>query len=291
MRDGEQEIGVIGIGLLGTAMASQLIAAGRNVLGFDIDNSRRTALENLGGHRATTVDQVFQQRAVIILSLPTSDIAREVLEAAGPSLRASQLLIDTTTGEPQAMADLGTWLAGRDVSYLDATIAGSSKQAAEGDVVGMVGGPETALARAEPLLRDFCRQVFHLGDWGAGARMKLVVNLVLGLNRAVLAEGLTLANTLGIDPTKTLEVLRAGVSYSKVMDTKGEKMIQRDFTVEARLAQHLKDVRLILEAAGDAGIQIPLSQLHEALLAKLANAGFADVDNSAIIEAFQPRGE
>lgn len=291
MSDREGEVGLIGIGLLGTAMANRLIAAGRDVLGYDVDASRRTALEQLGGRSAATADEVFQQRSIVILSLPTSDIAREVLDASSSYFATGQLIVDTTTGDPQAMASLGQWLAQREVAYLDATIAGSSKQAAAGDVVGMVGGPESALARCEPLLKDFCRQVFHLGDWGAGARMKLVVNLVLGLNRAVLAEGLTLANALDIDLTKTLEVLRAGVAYSKVMDTKGEKMIHRDFTVEARLAQHLKDVRLMLQASGDAGIQLPLSQLHEGLLAQLANSGFADVDNSAIIEAFQRRGE
>lgn len=287
MNDQDTNVGLIGIGLLGTAMAHRFLAAGRNVLGYDLDPARRGAFEQLGGKPAPTAAEVFKQRDVIVLSLPTSDIAREVLETVSQGSRQGQVIVDTTTGDPQTMANLGQWLAERNIDYLDATIAGSSRQAAAGEVVAMVGGPAQILQRCEFLLGDFCKQVFHLGDWGAGARMKLVLNLVLGLNRAVLAEGLNFAEALGMDPGRTLEVLRASVAYSGVMDTKGPKMIERDFSVEARLAQHLKDVRLMLAAAGEAGMKLPLSQVHEQLLATLATTGYADVDNSAIIEAFR----
>jgi len=287
MTNDRRDVGLIGIGLLGTAMATRFIAAGRNVLGFDVDARRREALEQLGGYSVENVSEVFQRRKTLVLSLPNSDIAREVLEAARQEFTAGLTILDTTTGDPQAMAHLGSWLAEHQVDYFDATIAGSSRQAAEGDVVGMVGGPGSLLAKCEEVLGDFCKQIFHLGDWGAGARMKLVVNLVLGLNRAVLAEGLTLAQAMGVDAQQALEVLSAGVAYSRVMDTKGPKMIRRDFSVEARVVQHLKDVRLMLATADEQSTSLPLSQLHEQLLAKLAAAGFGDVDNSAIIEAFQ----
>ncbi len=116
--------------------------------------------------------------------------------------------------------------------------------------------------------------------------MKLVVNLVLGLNRAVLAEGLALARALELDWSTCLEVLRAGAAYSAVMDTKGEKMITGDFTPQARLSQHLKDVRLMLEAAQRTGIELPLSNVHRSLLERAAAAGLGDLDNSAVLRAF-----
>jgi 3-hydroxyisobutyrate dehydrogenase-like beta-hydroxyacid dehydrogenase len=118
--------------------------------------------------------------------------------------------------------------------------------------------------------------------------MKLVVNLVLGLNRAALAEGLALAHHCGLDPTAALEVLRAGPAYSRMMDIKGAKMLAGDFTPQARLAQHLKDVRLILKLGEASGARLPLSTLHRALLEQLAAAGYHDADNSAIIRAFWP---
>jgi 3-hydroxyisobutyrate dehydrogenase-like beta-hydroxyacid dehydrogenase len=116
--------------------------------------------------------------------------------------------------------------------------------------------------------------------------MKLVLNLVLGLNRAVLAEGLCYAAAAGVDPAAALEILKAGPAYSRVMDTKGQKMLAGDFTAEARLSQHLKDVRLILESGARAGASLPLSSVHRALLEKAEAAGFGAADNSAVIKAF-----
>ena len=112
--------------------------------------------------------------------------------------------------------------------------------------------------------------------------MKLVTNLVLGLNRAALAEGLVLAEQLDLDGLQTLDVLRRSMAYSRIMDTKGEKMIAREFAPQARLSQHLKDVRLMLAASA---IPLPLSEAHRALLEKAEALGYGDSDNSAIIEA------
>ena len=116
--------------------------------------------------------------------------------------------------------------------------------------------------------------------------MKLVVNLVLGLNRAALAEGLALARWCDLDLGQCLRVLQAGAAYSRVMDTKGRKMIEQDFRPEARLSQHLKDVRLILALAEQVGARTPLSQLHRELLERAEAAGWGQDDNSAVIRLF-----
>ena len=117
--------------------------------------------------------------------------------------------------------------------------------------------------------------------------MKLVVNLVLGLNRAVLAEGLSFAQATGVAPAKALEVLKASPAYSTVMDTKGEKMLTGDFTPQARLRQHLKDVNLILESAAASAANTPLSEWHAETLQALVDQGHGDDDNSSIIRAFE----
>ena len=113
--------------------------------------------------------------------------------------------------------------------------------------------------------------------------MKLVTNLVLGLNRAALAEGLVLAEELGVDGKQAFDVLRRSMAYSRIMDTKGEKMLTRDFTPQARLSQHLKDVRLILASSR---MPLPLSEAHRALLEKAEALGFGGADNSAVISAY-----
>ncbi len=149
-----------------------------------------------------------------------------------------------------------------------------------------MGGDLNVFRECEDLLRCFSSQSFHLGPCGSGARMKLVLNLVLGLNRAVLAEALGFASTNGISLDTALKVLKATPAYSRVMDTKGARMITANFTPEARLSQHLKDVRLIRSAGQRNGAFLPLSSLHEELLVKAEAQGLGPLDNSAIVRLF-----
>lgn len=284
-----ERVGIIGLGLVGSALAERLVGAQYEVCGFDLDGAKCAALAACGGKPATSAAEVFRQCDRIVLSLPTSQVSAQVLEKVSGEL-PGKLVIDTTTGEPEAMARLGALLADQGADYLDATIAGSSAQVRRGEVVVMLGGSAEAVARCEDLLQVFAARSFHLGPAGSGARMKLVVNLVLGLNRAVLAEGLAFAEACGIDLATALEVLKAGPAFSRVMESKGAKMLAADFTPEARLAQHHKDVRLILKAAAHAGARVPLSQLHDQLLAELIAAGCGELDNCAIVRAFAPDG-
>ena len=119
--------------------------------------------------------------------------------------------------------------------------------------------------------------------------MKLIVNLVLGLNRAVLAEGLALATACGMDGQQVLDVLRQGPAYSTVMDTKGSKMVLEEFAAEARLTQHLKDVQLIRQLGVENKHPLPLSQVHEKLLERAVQLGYGAADNSAVIMASHDR--
>jgi len=274
-----EAVGLIGIGLLGSALSQRLRDAGFSVTGFDIDPAR-------GGNAASAAEVASSCRR-ILLSLPDSKVVAGVLDEIEVHLAGGAIIADTTTGDPEEMAAFGARLAERGVRYLDATVAGSSRQVLAGEAMVIAGGDKSALEACAPLFACFARQTFHAGPAGAGARMKLVLNLVLGLNRAVLAEGLSLAERCGVDPAAALEILKAGPAYSRVMDTKGRKMLASDFTPEARLAQHLKDVRLILDMGRRTGARLPLSELHEKLLAALAGGGFAGADNSAIIQAFR----
>jgi len=173
------------------------------------------------------------------------------------------------------------------VAYLDAAVCGNSEELRRGEVLVVAGGPPTAFDECRDLFGVFARRSFHVGTWGAGSKMKLTTNLVLGLNRAVLAEALAFADALGLDPELALTVLRESSSYSRVMDLKGRKMLERDFIPQARLSQHLKDVRLMLEAGAGAGVELPLSERHRQLLEQAEAAGLGALDNSAIIEVFR----
>jgi 3-hydroxyisobutyrate dehydrogenase-like beta-hydroxyacid dehydrogenase len=286
MSEERTAIGIVGLGLLGSAIAERLLDFGFAVTGWDIDPQRRSEHLSRGGLVATSAKELFSASPRVLLSLPTSEVVAQVLRECDSALRPGLVIIDTTTGDPESSAALGADLAQRGVHYLDATVAGSSTQARAGEVVLMVGGEPAMFAACHDLFAHLGERAFHVGGWGSGARMKLVVNLVLGLNRAVLAEGLSFALAQGIDPRLALEVLQSGAAYSQVMDVKGDKMLREDFSPQARLAQHLKDVRLILAAGKSTRAELPLSTLHGQLLNALVAAGYGESDNSSIIKAF-----
>jgi 3-hydroxyisobutyrate dehydrogenase-like beta-hydroxyacid dehydrogenase len=278
------------MGLLGGALAARFLGGGLRVVGFDVNVECRRRLADAGGEPAASTPAVVAAVDVVVFSLPDSDAVETVVNEAGDRLRG-RLVIDTTTGDPNRTAALGRRLADAGVRYVDATVLGSSARARAGEVVVISGGEADDVREAEEFIRLFAAEWFHVGAWGSGARMKLVANLVLGLNRAVLAEGLAFARRCGLDPGLALRVLRGGAAYSRVMDEKGRKMVEADFGPEARLSQHLKDVRLILAAGRKAGAVLPLSELHERLLAGLERAGYGGSDNSAVIRAFDPGPE
>ena len=282
-------IGLIGLGLLGGALAERLLGRGFRVFGTDLDQVRCDAFGRAGGHVVDGAVEVARTCDRVLLSLPASDAVAAVIDRMETFLRPGQIIIDTTTGDPARVVELGERLANRGVSYLDATISGSSEQARRCDVVVMAGGDRRPFDACQDVFESFARLWFHVGPCGAGTLMKLTTNLVLGLNRAALAEGLAFAGALGLDLELTLSILRGGAAYSRVMDTKGQKMLDGDFAPEARLSQHLKDVRLILAEAGRARASTPLSQAHCALLHAAEAAGFGEADNSAIIRAFANR--
>jgi 3-hydroxyisobutyrate dehydrogenase-like beta-hydroxyacid dehydrogenase len=284
------EVGIVGLGLLGSALAGRLAARGFRVAGYDLRAERREAMAALGTIAVVaTAAGVLSRCELVLLSLPTHHEVRGVLTENVDQLRGGQIIVDTTTGDPASSVVMARELAARNVAYLDGTISGNSDQARAGDVVWMIGGDRAALDRCAGVLRELGREVFHTGPPGSGAKMKLVTNLVLGLNRAALAEGLAFAEVLGLDPAEALRVLRAGAAYSRIMDTKGEKMVSGDFAPQAKLSQHLKDVRLIRAAGAEQGMDLPLSATHEAILEHALALGLGELDNSALIEALRRR--
>ena len=263
-----RSIGIIGMGLMGKALMTMLDAT----RGWDVIPAHCV--------NAATAGEVFANSDCLFLCLPNSGIVREVLRDA--ELRPGQIIIDTSTGDPREMAALGAERVALGVLYLDATISGSSAQLMRREVLVMVGGDPDVFQQCRDLFARFSREAIHVGPCGSGAKMKLVTNLVLGLNRAALAEGLAFAWDLDLDPAMTLDVMRRSMAYSRIMDTKGEKMILQDFTPQAKLSQHLKDVNLMLAATG---MKLPLSETHRELLEKAVALGCGDLDNSAIIKA------
>jgi 3-hydroxyisobutyrate dehydrogenase-like beta-hydroxyacid dehydrogenase len=287
-------IGLIGLGLVGSAMAERLIADRFNVIGFDIDPAKCEQFKQLGGAAVNNPAQVAEQADRIILSLPDTDVVLQVVEGPGGILEAKKTpkyIIDTTTGEPDKTAALAQRLAGRNIYFLDAPFSGSSRQVRDKEVVFMVGGEKAAYEKCIDVFDVLGAKVFYLGASGNGSRAKLAGNLILGLNRLALAEGLVFAAKLGLEPKAFLEMLKVTPAYSAAMDVKGKKMLEGDFTPQARLRQHHKDVSIILKYAENLEQELPLSKAHLEILEKAIAAGDGELDNSAVIHEIQRRGK
>lgn len=153
----------------------------------------------------------------------------------------------------------------------------------------MVGGEKVAFEKCLDIHRALSEKAFYLGPSGSGAKAKLASNLILGLNRLVLAEGLIFAEELGLDLEPFLELLKVSPAYSVSMDVKGRKMLEGDFEPQSRIHQHHKDVSIILKYAEIAGQELPLSKLHMDILEKAIAAGDAELDNSAVIREIRRR--
>ncbi len=285
-----EEIGLIGLGLVGSSLLKRFVAAGYGCVGYDISPD---AMERAAANGMTPADSPSQVSACarrVVLSLPNSDTVETVAEGANGlhhGLQTNSLVIDTTTSDPERCVRLAGRLSAKGVHFLDATILGSSQMVTEGTCLVMVGGGEEQLSRGRDILETFSHRIYAMGENGKGAEAKLIVNLVLGLNRLVLAEGLLLSKKAGVNLDRMLEVLKDGAAYSKVMDQKGGRMIKEEFTAEARLAQHLKDVGLILDMGMKHGLKLPVSALHAQILRSGVDAGYADQDNASVIKALE----
>jgi 3-hydroxyisobutyrate dehydrogenase len=285
-------IGLVGIGLMGQAFAERLIAAGFPVLGFDIDADKGAWLAAQGGTVATSIAEVARGADPILIAVFSTDQVEEVVDrhlvpALAPHSR--RILLCTSTCDPDILAALGQRAAAHGFGFLEVPVSGTSEQVRRHEGVALVGGEEAVAAEVAPVLDALFASRFHIGRLGDGSRAKLAVNLILGLNRLALAEGLVFAERLGLDPAAFLEVARGSAASSQVMDTKGRKMVRGDFSPEGRVRQTLKDVHLMLEQARARGQRLPLLEVHEDVLAACVRRGEQDLDNSRVLEEIRRR--
>ena len=280
-----KRVGIIGVGLLGGALGQRLAGQGWEVLGHD------PAVPELGGLTICgSAVELAGRCDTLLLSLPTSAVAAEVVRALGQAVTAQHCILDTTTGEPGEMEALGQALTQHGAAYLEANVAGSSALAKRGEATLFLGGSAKTIDRSQALLKALATKQFHVGPVGAASRFKLVHNLILGLNRAALAEGLAFAEALGFDASDALAILRETPATSAALEAKGEKMAKREFDPpQARLSQHLKDVRLVRKLAEELGAVTPLSDTHQTLIERAEALGLGESDNAAVIEALRRR--
>ena len=282
-----QRVGIVGMGLMGQAFIHNMRKSQFMVQGFDVDPARVDQLREAGGHPVDTPADAAKDVDCVITSLPTSDIAREVV--LGPNGIAEGAaeglyICDTTTARPEDSERLFADLAESGIRYLDSCVSGTSTMAQAGDLVVIAGGNEEDFNACKPYFEGFSRAAYFMGPAGSGARTKLVINLILAGNRLAMAEGMVLGEKAGLEPNNLLKVLQDGACSSKTMVDKGPKMIDADYSKQGQVKISLKDSRLMLEQGQRLGAPMLVASMWSQVLQMTYEKGYGEKDTVAFFE-------
>jgi len=292
---GQQQVGVIGTGLMGTACAKRLLAAGFDVLGFDADPAKLEALRSQGGRAAASVTDIARACEIVVLAVFKTEQVEDVIEgpdgllAAVRDGMAPRTALCVSTCDPDRIAALVSRLPPGRLRYVEAPVSGTSDQTARGEALGLIGGDRSAVDAVRDVLAAICPRWHYLGAAGSGGRAKLAINLILGINRAALAEGLVFAERLGLDPAAFLAVARESAAYSQIMDVKGAKMLSGEFSPQGYVTQSLKDFGLMLDQARRIRQRLPLGEVYAGLMEGCVAHGEGALDNAAVIREIRRR--
>jgi 3-hydroxyisobutyrate dehydrogenase-like beta-hydroxyacid dehydrogenase len=282
-------VGIVGLGLLGGAVASRLLAAGHAVVGHDVRAERMTALEALGGKPAASATAAARASETVITLLPSLAAVEEViLGAAGlvTALRPEQPVIQMSTISPALTERLDAALRARGLAFLDTPVSGTSGMVARGDGIIFVGGERALYDRWRPVLEAILPHSVYIGRAGQAMVLKLIANLLVALHSAAAAEALTMARCAGLDLPLALDVLARSAATSRMLEVRGPMMVREDFPAQMKLDLFMKDLHLIQDAAASAGAAVPLTDVAERLYAAAAGAGHDQEDLSVVVRAF-----
>jgi 3-hydroxyisobutyrate dehydrogenase-like beta-hydroxyacid dehydrogenase len=283
-------VGIIGLGLMGSALAERLIDAKISVIGFDLEASRCETLKAGGGLIAPSVRELAGRCPTIIIAVFSGEQADTLLgEIATSAGSPRPIVVCTTTCAPDEITGLAERAALAGIALIEAPISGTSTEVEDGSATVLVAGEAGVIEAIGGLLDVLCPHRLFVGAIGDASRTKLAINLILQSNRAALAEGIAFAERLGLDGRAFLAAARQSAAYSRVMETKGEKMLRRDFRPQSRIAQTLKDAELILAEANRHGMLLPLTTAQAGLLRAAIALEGPDSDSAAVIEAIRQR--
>jgi 3-hydroxyisobutyrate dehydrogenase-like beta-hydroxyacid dehydrogenase len=289
-----QTVGIVGLGLVGMALAKRLIKLGFAVHGFDISSAlKEPALANaIVWHDG--LGTVVEKCEAVVLAVLDDEALKSCAKLIGSENKLSnrlELVVSCVTAGQPATLQASSLVKAKKIAFADLPLLGSSQQIERGEAIGLLGAEANTFERWQSLLMAISPNLRHVGDIGLGVAAKLACNLILGLNRSALAEGMALAQGFGIKPEKFLTLLQDSPAYSKAVDVAGPRMATRDFEPVSRIAQHRKDVRLILQASQDLGIKSYLGAAQAALLDEAIEQGLGHLDNVAVIAAYDRKRE
>lgn len=291
----EKKIGVVGLGRMGGNMARCLKDKGYTVSAlYDIQPEVASALaEELDAPASKTLAGVTAS-ADIILTVVTNDAAMEAIFFGPDNLlegAAGKVFINCATLSPGIHLKVAEAATGKGAGCLEACMASSIPQARNGDLFLMIGGPESLFNETKPLLDDLSKALHHVGELGKASQVKALVNMVMNINTAALAEGLGIGDALGLDLAMLCRIFSQTGANSRVLETDAEDMIARDHDCFFSAEHAAKDSGIALALAGEAGVKAPLAEATLKQFQRMVDAGLGDLDKSGVAElTFKGRG-
>lgn len=288
--ESKKSIAVIGLGLMGTPIATRLMKAGYVVTGYDIVEEQIKKLTHLGLVPATSPSDAAGKAEIVILSLPNWNIVREAVEGNVGILTNSkrgQIVLDMSTSPPVESRAMAQKLEKCGIEWMDAPISGSSAQAKVGNMVFMVGGKKDTYEIVKPILDSIGKKTVYVGKNGDGAMLKLVVNHTLMLNQAAAIEGMVLGLKAGLDPDIMYDVLTSGAASSDLIIARGKDMLSGDFSPKGQLMIGVKDLALSLDAGKQYSVVLPVGALYHQFIMMAHYNKLDEYDATVVMKLYE----
>jgi len=286
----QNNIGFIGLGIMGKPMARNLLKAGHVLM---VHNRSRAAVDELtkeGARPMNNAKEVAEHSDIVVTMLPDSPDVELVYggeQGIFAGARSGTLLIDMSSISPVVARKLAAEAERRGCDMLDAPVSGGEAGAIGGSLSIMIGGKASAVERAMPIFQMLGKNIVHVGDAGAGQVTKAANQMVVGTTIAIVGEALVLAKKAGVDPAKVRQALLGGFAQSKILEAHGQKMLERNFNPGFRIRLHEKDMKIALAAGSEYGVPLMVSSVVGQMMTAMKGMGLADLDHSALVKLIE----
>jgi 3-hydroxyisobutyrate dehydrogenase/glyoxylate/succinic semialdehyde reductase len=281
-------VGIVGLGIMGSAIARNLVERGWTVIGFDIDDARRAELAAAGVVIAGTVAQLAGDTEIIMTSLPSPAAAEAVAHDIANSRQSQRIVVELSTLTIADKLRFEDILKQAGHVALDCPLSGTGAQARTRDLAVYASGDSDAIARCAPLFADFARQSADLGRYGNGSRMKFVANHLVAIHNVATAEAMVLAERAGLDPQMVVDMVGPGAGGSRMFQMRAPMMVERVYTpATMKVSTWKKDMAIIAEFADELGCATPLFTLTQPVYSEAMAMGLGDHDTAAVFEVLK----
>ena len=275
----KKKIGFIGIGLMGLPMAKNILKAGHNLKAFNRTQSKAETLKEFGAEITTSINEVVKKSDVVITMLTDDTAINDVMNSSNflENLKSGSTVIDMSSIKLTTATKHGKNLNSKNINYLDAPVSGGTIGAEEASLAIMAGGEQNVFDEVVDILKTMGNPTL-VGPLGSGQVSKLANQIIVGLTIGAVAEAVTLCEKAGANPNKMIKALSGGWADSKILQTHGKRMINKDFTTKGKTSVHLKDMNNILECANSFNTHLPISNLVKEMYKTLVENGHGETE-------------